>query len=525
MKVSKPTSKRRSTKMVEGLKKKSAAHQRKQKKLAKKDVTWRSKHKKDPGIPSSFPYKDRILEEIEEKRRQDLAAKEQKKVETQAKRALARAQGIDIEEEMEDDEATANPLAALLASAQAAAKVYEGVDEEDQDIDRMEDDSDEEVVEYDIDFEEGDESGSSNDTSRRTFDKIYKKVVDAADVILYVLDARDPEGTRSKQVESAVLSNPSKRMIFIINKIDLVPADVLKKWLDHLRLSFPTLPLRASTPAANAQVFANKSLTQQATSGALLNALKTYASASHLKRSIIVGVVGYPNVGKSSVINSLTRQHGYNQNKPVACPVGAQAGVTTSLREVKVDNKLKILDSPGIVFPSEGKIKRSVVEEQARLILLNALPPKQIEDAQPAVSLLLKRLRKNPDLWARLKETYDLPSLIETTHKDLVTGFLVHVARKTGRLGKGGIPNLASAATVVVTDWRDGRIAGWNLPKAPVEGDVENTAADAHATSLSTNNSLTGTIAPKKQADHKEIVSQWSAEFSLAGLWAGNFEE
>ena len=79
MKAKKPQSKRRSTKMAQGLKKKAAAHNRKQKKLAKKDITWRSKQKKDPGIPSSFPYKERILSEMEERKRVDLLQKEARK--------------------------------------------------------------------------------------------------------------------------------------------------------------------------------------------------------------------------------------------------------------------------------------------------------------------------------------------------------------------------------------------------------------------------------------------------------------
>ena len=90
------------------------------------------------------------------------------------------------------------------------------------------------------------------------------------------------------------------------------------------------------------------------TANALLEALKTYSNNSNLKRSIVVGVIGYPNVGKSSVINAITSRRGGHSK---ACPVGNQAGVTTSLREVKIDNKLKILDSPGICFPSEHKKK------------------------------------------------------------------------------------------------------------------------------------------------------------------------
>lgn len=77
----------------------SAAKQRKGKKLAKKDVTWKSKLKKDPGIPNLFPYKDKILAEIEENRRR-------KDEETARRKALAKAQdqGLEVSADaMEDD--------------------------------------------------------------------------------------------------------------------------------------------------------------------------------------------------------------------------------------------------------------------------------------------------------------------------------------------------------------------------------------------------------------------------------------
>jgi nuclear GTP-binding protein len=356
----------------------------------------------------------------------------------------------------------------------------------------------------------------SPDSSRKAFDKIFKQVLEAADVILYVLDARDPEGTRSREVERQIMTavGGSKRLILVLNKIDLVPPNVLKGWLTHLRRSFPTIPLRASTPASNAQTFDHKQLTVKATSETLLRSLKSYAASKQLKRAIAVGVIGYPNVGKSSVINALTSR----LNKGVqssACPTGSEAGVTTNLREVKVDSKLKVLDSPGIVFPSntdaddKDSKQKWKSDLEARLILLNALPPSQISDPIPAVNLLLHRLSTSAALYEKLLQLYGITALGPFRGGDITTDFLVQVARKRGRLGRGGVPNLNSAAMTVLTDWRDGRIQGW------VEPPVLKVARDSEMAE-----GTAGTDEPG--ADRKEIVKEWAAEFKLEGLWGDN---
>jgi nuclear GTP-binding protein len=408
----------------------------------------------------------------------------------------------DDEDAMDEDEA--NPMAALLASARARANEFDGEPDEDAD----------EMVNDDSEDENEDPSTSNTtvrkDSSRRAFDKVFKNVIEQADVVLYVLDARDPNGTRSKEVERQIMAaeGANKRLILILNKIDLIPAPVLKDWLVHLRRSFPTLPLRAANSAANARTFDHKALTVKATSETLFRALKSYAHSSQLKRAISVGVIGYPNVGKSSVINALTSQLGKKGN----CPTGAEAGVTTSLREVKIDSKLKLLDSPGIVFPSscEGS-KASRIEEQARLILLNAVPPKEIDDPVPAVTLLLKRLIATTDGFQKLLDVYGLPAMM-TANGDLTTNFLVQVARKRGRLGKGGIPNIHAAAQTVVTDWRDGRIQGWmDAPKLQVAKESKKTAAGSEETGL--------------VGDQKEIVTEWAKEFKLEGLWGDANED
>jgi nuclear GTP-binding protein len=416
-----------------------------------------------------------------------------------------------IDEPMEEDEEptdNANPLAALVASAQARAAEFDG-GALTGDVGPGEDDD------YDLQGVQVSETLAADhrnpDSSRKAFDKIFKQVLDAADVVLYVLDARDPEGTRSREVERQIMAaeGGSKRLILVLNKIDLVPPPVLKGWLTHLRRYFPTIPLRASTPASNAQTFDHKQLTLKATSETLLRSLKSYAASKQLKRSISVGVIGYPNVGKSSVINALTSRLNKG-TQSFACPVGSEAGVTTSLREVKVDSKLKILDSPGIVFPStvDGEAKedkqRRRAEHEARLILLNALPPSQITDPIPAVNLLLERLSTSEALYERLLKYYGIVALGPFGQGDKTTDFLVQVARKRGRLGKGGVPNFHSAAMTVITDWRDGRIQGWlEPPTLKVADDDE---------------MLEGEGADKTMpmgADRKQIVKEWAAEFKL----------
>jgi len=527
-KPKKPNSKRTTTRLRNKIQKASAAKQRKERKLAKKNPEWRSKLKKDPGIPNLFPYKEKLLEEIEQKRLKKAEEAQKRKEMTKAAKTGGKqtAEGAmeddDVDggngldemdaDSMDEDVDESNPMAALMASARAAAEDYDRklADDDEMDEDDNSDDSD-----------GGNEISVGQASSRKTYDKVFKQVVEQADVVLYVLDARDPEGTRSRDVERSVMAaaEGGKRLILVVNKVDLVPSKVLRDWLVYLRRYFPTIPLRASNGASNAHSFKHNNLTVQNTSETLFKALKSYAASRQLKRAVSVGVIGYPNVGKSSVINALlSRMSGKGSSSSRACPAGAEAGVTTSIRSVKIDSKLTLLDSPGVVFPSSSSIQsgglvslKNATEAHAHLVLLNAVPPKQIDDPIPAVTLLMRRLSASPELLQKLLDVYDIAALMPSkSDGDLTTDFLVQVARKRGRLGKGGVPNLNAAAMSVITDWRDGRIQGWvEPPTLP----VESTASSEKKPVVK--NAGEDEVMP----DQKEIVTEWAAEFKLDGLW------
>ncbi|EDO14772.1 hypothetical protein Kpol_312p11, partial [Vanderwaltozyma polyspora DSM 70294] len=157
MRVRKRTSRRTSTRMREGIKKKAAAQNRKEKKLAKKDPTWKSRAKKDPGIPASFPYKAKILEEIEAKKLKDLEEKElAKQQRMEAKRRAQELGELDMDADLEEEEDAGNGLTALMESAQQAAMAYEGDNGQ-----AFGTEGDLDIVDHDIDFFAGSEEGDT----------------------------------------------------------------------------------------------------------------------------------------------------------------------------------------------------------------------------------------------------------------------------------------------------------------------------------------------------------------------------
>ncbi len=292
------------------------------------------------------------------------------------------------------------------------------------------------------------------DASRQAYYRDFKKVVEQADVILEVLDARDPAGCRCTAVEQWLAGKyPQKKIILVLNKIDLVPRDVVEQWLKHLRAQLPAVAFKCSTQTqrthlAHATVPADLASADllrgsECLGGdALMQLLKNYARSANLKTAISVGIIGYPNVGKSSLINSLKR------SKVVG--VGSTPGLTKSTQEIHLDKTIKLVDCPGIVFASGAA---------ADAALRNAVKVEQLKDPIAPVELIMRRCRRE-----QLQQLYAIPAFGSAAE------FLVHIAKKKGKLKKGGVPDYDAAARTVLQDWNSGKIKYYTLPPRDAAG-------------------------------------------------------
>eukprot|EP01026_Neomeris_dumetosa_P039032 TRINITY_DN3196_c0_g2_i2.p1 TRINITY_DN3196_c0_g2~~TRINITY_DN3196_c0_g2_i2.p1 ORF type:complete len:320 (-),score=83.30 TRINITY_DN3196_c0_g2_i2:575-1501(-) len=179
-----------------------------------------------------------------------------------------------------------------------------------------------------------------------------------------------------------------------------------------------------------------------------------------MKRAITVGVVGIPNVGKSSLINSLKRAK--------VASVGNKPGVTRGLQEVQLDKNVTLLDSPGIVF-----------QDGAGAVLRNAVALDKLDDPIAPVFKIVERVGKK-----------NLMKMYKVSNFEDADEFLKLVASVRGKMKKGGTPDLEAAALVVLQDWNDGRLPYYTLP--PQSAQPLNT----------------------------QIVSEWSKEFDVDEVYA-----
>lgn len=237
------------------------------------------------------------------------------------------------------------------------------------------------------------------------FGWVAHNVIEKSDIILEVIDARFIKDTINPDVSRKIRAK-NKILIQVINKSDCVNRRKLdsekKKLINGVVVS---VKLRFGLAYLKTKI-------------------KILAKQNKMS-SVVVGVVGYPNVGKSSLINVLKGKS--------SARTSSDAGFTKGEQQLRISRNILMIDTPGVIAKE--------VKDENELVLIDAKNPDSIKDPDIPV---MKLMRKHPDFFERkygVQMQYDLEAVIE------------EIAVKLNLKKKGNKPDVERASRKILKDW------------------------------------------------------------------------
>ncbi|WPG97662.1 nucleolar GTP-binding protein 2-like protein [Acrodontium crateriforme] len=334
----------------------------------------------------------------------------------------------------------------------------------------------------------------SKGQSKRIWNELYK-VIDSSDVVIHVLDARDPLGTRCRSVEKYIKEEaPHKHLLFLLNKCDLVPTSVAARWVKLLSREYPTLAFHAS-------------MTNSFGKGTLISLLRQFSALHSSRKQISVGFIGYPNTGKSSIINTL--------RKKKVCTTAPIPGETKVWQYITLMKRIYLIDCPGIVPPS-------MTDTAEDILLRGVVRVENVENPAQYIPAVLSRCRQNHlertyELkgWTKMSETAEggennqvgTPQTDKQRTEEAIR-FLEALAKKGGRLLKGGEADMDGVAKMVLNDFLRGKIPWFTPP--PLTETAEAAAAEGNVKEMGRDEALGFTGKKRK----REVVDESSKSVS-----------
>jgi ribosome biogenesis GTPase A len=240
-----------------------------------------------------------------------------------------------------------------------------------------------------------------------SFWKVVNEVLDKADIVVLVGDARAPK--RSFNIEVIHKAERlKKKIIKVLNKVDFLTKDQQSK----LKKEYPDIMAISATKHLSTM--------------RLLRLINTVAKGE----VAIVGVLGYPNTGKSSIINAI-RGRG-------SAPVSSVSGYTKGKQIIRVTKKIKLIDTPGVIpYQEKDDLLHAVI---------SAKSPEQMKDVEDVAMSLIELAQ------GKIEKFYKV---------DIIDDFdetLDNIALKTNLLKKGGKPDSIAAAKRILHDWQKHKI-------------------------------------------------------------------
>ena len=261
-----------------------------------------------------------------------------------------------------------------------------------------------------------------------------KEKLNLVDVVIEVRDARIPLSSSYTNIEKLLGEKPR---LLLLNKADLVDKEELKAWLKYLKDTTKCPVIVTDAKGAKDLALVVKNAVDLAEPK--IQALMTKGL---LRRPARAMVVGMPNVGKSSVINKLT--------KSTKTKIGAKAGVTRQQQWVRINPKLDLLDTPGIIPTKQEDQMQAAKLAFVSSVSENAYLPEEV--AQALLDMLASGKYK-----AQVCEFYKTEELN-----------LYAIAKSRNWILKADILDTERTARYILKDFRDGRLGLFILDEMPL---------------------------------------------------------
>lgn len=247
------------------------------------------------------------------------------------------------------------------------------------------------------------------------------------DIVYEVVDARIPNSSRIVDIDDLIKDKPK---VIIMTKKDLCDMDRTSKWISRYEeQGYKVFLVDLINDKSLGKLF---DLTDELLSG--LN--ESRIDKGLLERKYRALIIGVPNVGKSTLINKITGRK--------ATSVGDKPGVTKSISWIRINDKLELMDTPGILYPK--------IDDQTVAYNLAAFSSikDEILPIDELACYILKYMYENyPE---RLVERYGLDYLDEEDYTDAYE----LIGRKRGCLVRGNEVDYNKVSNIIIKDLREG---------------------------------------------------------------------
>lgn len=259
--------------------------------------------------------------------------------------------------------------------------------------------------------------------------RMIKDYVKKVDVVIELLDARIPRSSANPVITEVVGQKPH---IIVLNKVDLADAKATKAWTEFFTAQGITvLAIDSKTGKGKKQLV-------KAVERLSKPIIDKWTAKGIRSRSVRTIILGIPNVGKSTLINSLAGA--------AATRTADKPGHTRGQQWVKIGKNLELLDTPGVLWPK--------LEDQraaARLAMTGAISD-DVYDLEAVMKQLLRQLTEQARdvLMARYK--------LKEEHLVSTDTLLDAIGRKRGCLVSGGVVDLDKARRIILNDYRSAKL-------------------------------------------------------------------